>query len=236
MTTKLGQKLVKGNTHQSLDMNEFYPSLMKYCYWLTKNSWDAEDLVQDTMVKVFKKLDRENVGETTVTKSFLRKVAYHQWIDTLKKVKKETLQAEIPELFFQESTQFEEIVEAIETLTNCLTPKQCTVFLLKEFFGNQLDEIAETLKINETAVKTLLFRSRQKLKKYSEVENPEIKSVDSYWIDTDKKQFIDLTIESIKQNNPNIILRKVRGSKQTIRARGIQPYAQSSMKVMSLAS
>ena len=55
----------------------------------------------------------------------------------------------------------------LKQLSGILTPKQLTIFLLKDVFSFQLHEIAETLGKPESSVKSLLFRSRQRLKRLS---------------------------------------------------------------------
>lgn len=87
----------------------------------------------------------------------------------------------------------------LKQLSGILTPKQLTIFLLKDVFSFQLHEIAESLGKPESSVKSLLFRSRQRLKRLS----PDVLQREA--ADRDDEH-IDLLVRAILYHNPDALL------------------------------
>jgi RNA polymerase sigma-70 factor (ECF subfamily) len=142
-------------------MSKKEKSLMNYCYWLTGNKWDAEDLWQDTYIKISEQ------KKAVSSSAYDRTVAKNHWIDSLRKKNREQKVIAILKEhdFPKENPVCEELNDLIKKLSGFLTAKQITVFFLKDVFLYQLNEIADLIEKPETTVKSLLFRARQQLKK-----------------------------------------------------------------------
>src|SRR5215468_3607061 len=56
------------------------PDLYRYCRYLTRNAWDAEDLVQDTLARALVTLGRV-FQEIEQPRAWLFRVASNLWID-----------------------------------------------------------------------------------------------------------------------------------------------------------
>ncbi|WP_225049478.1 sigma factor [Priestia megaterium] len=65
--------------------NEHYPKLQQYCRFLTQNAWDGDDIAQETYLKA----QRYKGEEHNLSSALLNKIAYHHWIDLLRKRKRE---------------------------------------------------------------------------------------------------------------------------------------------------
>jgi RNA polymerase sigma factor (sigma-70 family) len=155
----------------------FRNQLWGYCLKLTRSPWDAEDLVQDTLLKSFASLSALSHREQPLkAKSYLFRVATNHWLDQCRRnnrFPKEEL--DVNQLSGAFLDPFE-VNEAILSLLDHLTPKQVVVFLLMESFGFTAKEVAELISSSEGAVEGLLVRARKKLYQLSEIQKEEKKT------------------------------------------------------------
>lgn len=135
------------------------PDLHRYCRSLTGSVWDAEDLVQDTLLRAFAKLG-EFTNPIDNPKSYLFRIASNLWIDRFRRVEAVAIEehpaTNSPEL----ST---EIRDAAKQLMQLLPPQERAAVVLKDVFDFQLDEIAAILQTTVGAIKAALHRGREKL-------------------------------------------------------------------------
>src|SRR5215510_4937090 len=64
------------------------PSLHRYCCRLTGNVWDGEDLVQDTLVRVFSLLGKID-ADLQNPRAYLIRTATNLWIDRVRRSARE---------------------------------------------------------------------------------------------------------------------------------------------------
>lgn len=133
--------------------------LYKYCLKLSGSPWIAEDLVQETMLKVYKLKKTEPNREFNF--SFLCIVAKNLFIDEKRK-SKEVIH--FKEDFYGEVDDSIEHYSLIEILLTTLPLKQSMLITLKDVFGYTSKEIASMLRVSNESIKTALHRSRKKLK------------------------------------------------------------------------
>ncbi|MGD6993569.1 RNA polymerase sigma factor [Sutcliffiella horikoshii] len=133
--------------------------LYKYCLKLSGSPWIAEDLVQETFLKVYKIKKTEPSREFTF--SFLCTVAKNKFIDEKRKYR-ETIH--FNEDLLGEAYDFIEYYGLIEVLFTSLPLKQSMLITLKDVFGYTSKEIASMLRVSDESIKTALHRSRKKLK------------------------------------------------------------------------
>ena len=133
--------------------------LYKFCLKLSGSPWIAEDLVQVTMLKVYKIKKYE--PERSFTFSFLCTVAKNHFIDEKRKMK-ETISFN-EDLYGEEQSQLD-YNDLIEVLLNALPLKQAMLITLKDVFGYSSKEIASMLRVSDESIKTALHRSRKKLR------------------------------------------------------------------------
>ncbi|WP_160718851.1 sigma-70 family RNA polymerase sigma factor [Bacillus sp. USDA818B3_A] len=180
---------------------EYYPKLQRYCRFLAQNKWDGEDIAQETYLKALK------YHRHQMSTALLNKIAYHHWIDQLRKREHETLGDELDLSSHEITKQLDEVTTAVELLIQKFTPKQAVIFLLKEAFQYQLKEIAEILGTTEIAVKASLHRGKKRLEKGTEEE--ESFSVNSFWEEDEIEQLSDLFYESLKAQDPSVLIEAI---------------------------
>lgn len=141
------------------DLEFVINKLYKYCLKLSGSSWTAEELVQETLLKVYK--INKSEPEKEFAFSYLCTVAKNHYIDEKKRYK-ESIQ--FNEDLFGEEYDFIEFYGLIEILLTTLPLKQAMLVTLKDVFGYTSKEIASMLRVSNESIKTALHRSRKKLK------------------------------------------------------------------------
>lgn len=138
-------------------------ALWNYCLRLTGSAWDAEDLVQETMLRALARLAQ--LWQPVDPRAYLFRIATNTWIDQ----RRREVRAEFRELADEaESTEQisearVEAQEALAHLVRVLTPLQRVVFLLCETLDFRAHEAASLLGTTEGAVKAALHRARRAL-------------------------------------------------------------------------
>jgi RNA polymerase sigma-70 factor (ECF subfamily) len=142
----------------------FRPELFRYCRRLTGDVWDAEDLVQDTMLKGFGVLGRVNSVENPP--GYLVRIATNLWLDAVRRqqaAERATQREHNEQVTSQPKADPAEVREAAAALMHLLGPQERAAFLLKEVFDMSLEQIAEVLATSVGAVKAALHRGRKRL-------------------------------------------------------------------------
>lgn len=173
---------------------DFYPKLMRYCRFLAQNKWDGDDIAQETFVKALK-----YSGNKMMSPALINKIAYHHWIDVLRKRKKETTELDT-ELISDD--QSESRTGVVELLLKHFPPKQAVILLLKEGFLYQSKEIADFLGTTEMAVKASLHRAKKRLEKGIDEE----KSFELLWDEEEREQLALLFQETLEAQDPSVLI------------------------------
>ena len=142
---------------------------------ITLDSAEAEDIVQDTMIRVWNK--REEWTQFDSIEAYCLTVARNLAIDRsqqkeaqnveLTSETRETPDASSP----YDQLVNEEQMNIIHQLVNKLPEKQRMVLQLRDMEGKSYKEISEILQVTEEQVKVNLFRARQKIKQqFTEID------------------------------------------------------------------
>jgi RNA polymerase sigma-70 factor (ECF subfamily) len=151
--------IAKGAWQRFLESHEpLRPELFRYCRYLTKTPWDAEDLAQDALARAFATLATMN-GAPPNPRAWLFRVASNLWIDRTRRSREDLVVA--PEQATESDPR--DTREAAGTLLVKLSPQERAAVVLKDVFDLSLEEIAETLTTTTGAVKAALHRARGKL-------------------------------------------------------------------------
>src|SRR5215471_8667448 len=135
--------------------------LYRYCRYLTRSPWDAEDLAQDALARAFVTLARMDGQEATNPRAWLFRIASNLWIDQTRRQRE--VPTETPEVASAPVAEPRAPREAAGTLLVTLSPQERAAVVLKDVFELSLDEIAESLGTTVGAVKAALHRGRGKL-------------------------------------------------------------------------
>src|SRR3954471_8712255 len=117
--------------------------LYRYCRYLTRSPWDAEDLTQDTLARGFVTLAQMNAAPANA-RAWLFRVASNLWIDQ-RRARRELPAAEALPEPAAPATDARATREAAGTLLVRLSPQERAAVVLKDVFDLSLEEIAETL-------------------------------------------------------------------------------------------
>src|SRR5690606_28502632 len=163
------QSAIRGPWRRYLDaLVPLRPALHRYCCGLTGNVWDGEDLVQDTLVRVFCLLGKTD-AELRDPRAYLLRTATHLWIDRLRRrAREQALRAAEPREperlgATDGPVQGAALREAAGALLGRLAPRERAAVLLKDVFDLSLEETASILQTSVGAVKAALHRGRSRL-------------------------------------------------------------------------
>ena len=137
------------------------PELYRYCRYLTRSPWDAEDLAQDALAQAFATLSRMGHAPPS-PRAWLFRVASNLWIDRVRRERSALTQERTAELSVP-SADLQATREAANTLVTQLAPQERAAVVLKDVFELSLEEIAEALSTSVGAVKAAIHRGRSKL-------------------------------------------------------------------------
>jgi RNA polymerase sigma-70 factor (ECF subfamily) len=152
-------EVVQGSWHRFLDVYEpLRPELYRYCRYLTRTPWDAEDLAQDTLARAFVTLGNLYSAPPN-PRAWMFRVASNLWIDRTRKARE--VLGVAPEQAVPPAAHVDR--GAASTLIGSLAPRERAAIVLKDVFGLSLDDIAEALSTTEGAIKAALHRGRGKL-------------------------------------------------------------------------
>jgi RNA polymerase sigma-70 factor (ECF subfamily) len=162
MTTSTPASAAQGSWRRFLETYEPLRSqLYRYCRYLTRSPWDAEDLTQDALARAFVTLARMGGQEPTNPRAWLFRIASNLWIDETRR--RREVPAGAPEPAPARAAEPRAPREAAGTLLVALSPQERAAVVLKDVFDFSLEEIAESLGTTVGAVKTALHRGRGKL-------------------------------------------------------------------------
>lgn len=156
-------------------------AMHSFAWRLTGNSQDAEDLVQDVVVKLYPRLDElESVDQL---RPWLNRVLYRQFIDGLRK---KSRQADQPVSDLMDADSQSDWLDSLEADDHSpelalgqaqlgpmldkalarLSPDQRTLLLLHDVDGWRQEDVAEVLGVPVGTVKSRLHRCRANLRKF----------------------------------------------------------------------
>jgi RNA polymerase sigma factor (sigma-70 family) len=166
--SSLGNEIREIEQRFKQEIEPFRSELWGYCYKLTRSPWDAEDLVQDTLLKSLGVLAK--VYQPVHTKAYIFRIATNLWID--KKRRDHDREQPLNEEFQQDdgaSFNFQ-LIDNLDYLVAHLTPVQYVTLILTEAFQFKAKEAAGIIGTSENAVYVNLSRARRILKDLGEVQ------------------------------------------------------------------
>ena len=149
-------------------LDEFKVPLYNYVYRFVYNRDDAEDVLQDAFLKIFKNIKRIDFSKNY--KSFIYKIARNSALDFLEKRKKEYALHEAA--IVAENMPYEkmEAKDRIERALQSINQEEKEIIVLKYIQNLKISEISEILKISENVLKVRIFRTIKKMRKYMQEE------------------------------------------------------------------
>lgn len=148
------------------DLKRLNKKLFPYAYNILGNIDDSQDVIQEVLIKFYEK----DVSSISSPNAYLIKSVINQAINLKKKNDRERQQKiTLPEPIVtnqgENKIELDEILNySMLVLLDTLNTKERAVFLLKEAFNYEHDEIAEILEISVENSRQLLTRAKKKLK------------------------------------------------------------------------
>ena len=136
--------------------------LFRLALRITLNREEAEDIVQDTMIKVWDK--RYEWGSIDSIEAYSLRICRNLSLDRLKKRDNQNGSLEEEQPRQEPLSTPQDRLRIVKEIVNSLPEKQRTCMQLRDFEGKQYKEIASILGITEEQVKTNIFRARQTVK------------------------------------------------------------------------
>jgi RNA polymerase sigma-70 factor (ECF subfamily) len=162
-----------------LIVERYSEMLFRLAYRITGNETDAEDVVQETFLRAYRKLDsfdgRSNVG------TWLFRIATNYCLDLLdrRKAQPQVLashpdkdESPLEERVCSEQPNPERLAYSTEMQTNIhaalqsLSNTERTAFVLRHVEGCSIEEIAVALNVRSGAARQSLFRAVEKMRKF----------------------------------------------------------------------
>ena len=144
-------------------------SLYRLALRITLNPQEAEDIVQDTMLKVWARKDAWQTIESI--EAFCYTICRNLALDSLRKMgndndslEETTIEKPDPSSNPLSQMQQKERMQMVKDAVNSLPEKQRSCMQLRDFEGRSYKEIAQVLNITEEQVKVNSFRARQAIK------------------------------------------------------------------------
>lgn len=153
--------------------------LFRLAFRITLNQQDAEDVVQETLIKIWNR--RDHWDEIESLEGWAMTIARNMALDVIRKQDSHrTVSLDEPSPNNQQptpipqhpspTTPYEQMMEKeriamVRNLMNSLPEKQRTAMQLRDFEDKSYKEIAEIMQISEDQVKINIFRARQFIKK-----------------------------------------------------------------------
>ena len=144
--------------------------LFRLALRITLNREEAEDVVQDTMIKVWN--SRDKWQELDSIEAYSLTIARNLSLDRIKKMdnQNDSLEEQTTERLDEtSSTPSERMIQKdklniVRNIINELPEKQRSCLQLRDIEGKSYKEIADILSITEDQVKVNIFRARQTVK------------------------------------------------------------------------
>ncbi|WP_255412240.1 RNA polymerase sigma factor [Aquimarina algiphila] len=163
------EELRKGNEFVYRRLYEmYYNELCAYVFSLSRDKQQAEDIVQNVMLKIWKNKEKLNIN--TSIKSYLYKSCYYELIDSYKKNKKELnyierVQKEALDFFIEEDNDFiNNRIRCVNIEIEKLPPKCKEIFVLNKVQGFKYKEVAEQLGISVKTVEAQMSKAMSRIK------------------------------------------------------------------------
>jgi RNA polymerase sigma factor (sigma-70 family) len=150
--------------------------LFRYAYMILNNRQEAEDVVQEALIKLWvKKNDLNRISNIEAWSMTMVKNLSFDLLRKVKKINKVSLETFIDQKSHEShehSFDRAEDMERIRLMINALPERQQQLIFLRDVEGHSYLEISHMMGLDENIVKVTLFRARENLrKKILKIEN-----------------------------------------------------------------
>ncbi|GAB4496223.1 MAG: sigma-70 family RNA polymerase sigma factor [Anaerolineales bacterium] len=169
----------RGSDQAFTELVEMYQNPVYHlCYRMLGNAEEAEDAAQESFLRAYKAL--RSYDSTRSFATWLLSIASHYCIDQIRKrrmtlISLDTFVGEIlpdPEPGPEAALRQNELQQQVRGLLDSLSPLDRAAVVLFYWYDYSYDEIAQTLELSVSAVKSRLHRARLQLASVWEAQQP----------------------------------------------------------------
>ena len=144
-----------------LAVKAYSADLYRYAYWLCSNSHQAEDIVQDALIRAWKKW--HSIEDVNATKSWLFTIVRREFLRSISKNERNKIEnwSDAALNAIPDTTLKHEDETALRKMLLSVPVGMREPLILQVLGGFSSEEISKILKINTGAVQTRLTRARQ---------------------------------------------------------------------------
>lgn len=147
----------------------YHQSLYRYCLAIVGNSDDAQEALQNTMIKVLRALPGEE--RRIELKPWLYRIAHNEAIDLLRR-RRETRELDVEQVapgygLAEDAATRERLRRLLADLKE-LPERQREVLVMRELAGLEFDEIGDALDTSGAVARQTLYEARQSLRQMEE--------------------------------------------------------------------
>ena len=150
--------------------------VFRMAYRYARSLEDAEDILQETFIKAFRGIGKFHFRSGSSFSSWITRICIHCSIEHLRKTKRVRLAESIPVQHLalepastgvnpEKSIETNQRKDYLNSVLNCLAPKQRLIFDLRFRDHLAVRDIAAHLSCSESTIKTQLSRAVAKLKR-----------------------------------------------------------------------
>jgi RNA polymerase sigma-70 factor (ECF subfamily) len=165
------QLILNGDSQEFATLVDNYKNLVfTVALRMLKNSEEAEEVAQDTFIKVFKSI-KSFKGDSKFS-TWIYRITYNSCLDRIKKTKRTVHTNSLKDVSEKEIADLNTVLDDIDReersrlLKKCialLAPKDGAIITLYYFEEKNLNELSKILNLSENTVKVRLFRARARL-------------------------------------------------------------------------
>lgn len=173
--TDLIKQSVSGDeSAYQLLLEKHLPSLSNYVMRMTANSAEADDIIQETFIRLWSLGSRFNPEKARLT-TWLHNIAHNLCIDHFRKHKRmagDLVERNDPEVAGPEETLHQQgLIKNVQEAMMSIPERQRSAIIMCHYQGLSNKDAALILDVSVDALESLMARGRKKLRKLLESDN-----------------------------------------------------------------
>src|SRR2546430_7968430 len=186
---RLAQLVSRGSTRAfALLYRRHHQALYRYCCAIVRNANDAQDALQNAMLRALVAMQAEE--RDLAVRPWLFRIAHNEAVSLLRRRRSDTPLEDELEPSAASAEDAWELRERLATLLidlQALTERQRSALVMRELSGLPIKEIAAALSISPGAAKQALFEARCALQEFDEGRAMECDAVRKVLSDGDRR-------------------------------------------------
>ena len=142
--------------------NRYVGKVYNRCLSMTKDTEKAQDFTHDIFIRMFARLDR--FEERSTFSTWLYSISYNYCVDQLRVSKRLTTTELDSNIDNEDAERAEYSLQLLAQAMNSIAPQEALILRMKYQEGLDVQQIAATLSLKNSAVKMRLKRARDRVR------------------------------------------------------------------------